>query len=225
MSRNLSVLYFAFVLLLPVPSIACFALGFAANEPLSALQPVYATFLFQQIPSSCAVSYFEQSVISHVKNLVTGVTKGFQVCAIWTALLTMFCGLIQKMLLASSPFVYSTCIIAAYIIIFQYKMKFVYAHFPINYNVTDGPTGKNTILEIRNFIGEKLTRRITMQKGCIVERTANKDEIAITGNDLDAVSISAAQVPLILCLAELTVRSSHYLAGSAIFHRQEPRFA
>ena len=104
-------------------------------------------------------------------------------------------------------------------------MKFVYAHFPINYNVTDGPTGKNTILEIRNFIGEKLTRRITMQKGCIVERTANKDEIAITGNDLDAVSISAAQVPLIQCLAELTVRSSHYLAGSAIFHRQEPRFA
>ncbi len=123
------------------------------------------------------------------------------------------------------PIVYSTCIIAAYIIISQYKMKFVYAHFPINYNVTDGPTGKNTILEIRNFIGEKLTRRITMQKGCIVERTANKDEIAITGNDLDAVSISAAQVPLIQCLAELTVRSSHYLAGSAIFHRQEPRFA
>jgi ribosomal protein L6P/L9E len=76
----------------------------------------------------------------------------------------------------------------------QYKMKFVYAHFPINYNVTDGPTGKNTILEIRNFIGEKLTRRITMQKGCIVERTANKDEIAITGNDLDMVAISAAQV-------------------------------
>ncbi len=78
----------------------------------------------------------------------------------------------------------------------QYKMKFVYAHFPINYNVTDGPAGKNTILEIRNFIGEKLTRRITMQKGCIVERTANKDEIAITGNDLDMVSISAAQVLL-----------------------------
>ena len=73
-------------------------------------------------------------------------------------------------------------------------MKFVYAHFPINYNVTDGPTGKNTVLEIRNFIGEKLTRRITMQKGCIVERTANKDEIAITGNDIDMVSISAAQV-------------------------------
>ena len=80
----------------------------------------------------------------------------------------------------------------------QYKMKFVYAHFPINYNVTDGPTGKNTILEIRNFIGEKLTRRITMQPGCVVERTANKDEISITGNDLDMVSISAAQVPSFL---------------------------
>ena len=86
-------------------------------------------------------------------------------------------------------------------------MKFVYAHFPINYNVTDGPTGKNTILEIRNFIGEKLTRRITMQKGCIVERTANKDEIAITGNDLDNVSISAAQVHFLrdFCYCHLTV--------------------
>jgi len=92
----------------------------------------------------------------------------------------------------------------------QYKMKFVYAHFPINYNVTDGPTGKNTVLEIRNFIGEKLTRRITMQPGCIVERTANKDEIAITGNDLDMVSISAAQVHffrsfLDCCYSHLTV--------------------
>jgi large subunit ribosomal protein L9e len=89
-------------------------------------------------------------------------------------------------------------------------MKFVYAHFPINYNVTDGPTGKNTILEIRNFIGEKLTRRITMQKGCVVERTANKDEIAITGNDLDMVSISAAQVHFLrafldFCYCHLTV--------------------
>jgi ribosomal protein L6P/L9E len=103
-------------------------------------------------------------------------------------------------------------------------MKFVYAHFPINYNVTDGPTGKNTVLEIRNFIGEKLTRRITMQKGCIVERTANKDEIAITGNDLDMVSISAAQV--LICTSLLNLHPpSHRCAGSAILHRQEPRFA
>ena len=107
----------------------------------------------------------------------------------------------------------------------QYKMKFVYAHFPINYNVTDGPTGKNTVLEIRNFIGEKLTRRITMQKGCIVERTANKDEIAITGNDLDMVSISAAQVLLFVLRLSWHGTSVHSPSGSAIFHRQEPRFA
>jgi hypothetical protein len=88
-------------------------------------------------------------------------------------------------------------------------MKFVYAHFPINYNVTDGPTGKNTILEIRNFIGEKLTRRITMQKGCIVERTANKDEIAITGNDLDMVAISAAQVTLTRMTVDAAAFSLH----------------
>ena len=48
-----------------------------------------------------------------------------------------------------------------------------------------------------------------MQKGCIVERTQNKDEIAITGNDLDMVSISAAQVhffrAFLDCCSHLTV--------------------
>ena len=120
--------------------------------------------------------------------------------------------------------------VAHVIALSQYKMKFVYAHFPINYNVTDGPTGKNTVLEIRNFIGEKLTRRITMQPGCIVERTANKDEIAITGNDLDMVSISAAQVPKLNGCGRILKRVADVapplrFSGSAVLHRQEPRFA
>merc|ERR1711907_175094 len=58
---------------------------------------------------------------------------------------------------------------------FQYKMRIVYAHFPINLTITG-----NT-LEIRNFLGEKNLRGL-------------KDEILIKGNDLDAVSKSAAMI-------------------------------
>ena len=73
---------------------------------------------------------------------------------------------------------------------YEYKMKFVYAHFPINSTIT--PDKKT--LEVRNFIGEKVVRSVTMQDGCTVDRTSNKDEIAIVGNDIEAVSISAAQI-------------------------------
>ncbi|KAJ3690999.1 hypothetical protein LUZ61_020163 [Rhynchospora tenuis] len=51
-----------------------------------------------------------RTAISHVQNLITGVTKGY-----------------------------------------RYKMRFVYAHFPINASITN----ENTAIEIRNFLGEK----------------------------------------------------------------------
>ena len=51
-----------------------------------------------------------RTAISHVQNLITGVTKGY-----------------------------------------RYKMRFVYAHFPINASITNA----NTAIEIRNFLGEK----------------------------------------------------------------------
>merc|ERR1711998_150332 len=37
---------------------------------------------------------------------------------------------------------------------FEYKMRFVYAHFPVNVTVTN----KNKTVEIRNFLGEKVVR-------------------------------------------------------------------
>ena len=51
-----------------------------------------------------------RTAISHVQNLIKGVTKGY-----------------------------------------RYKMRFVYAHFPINASITNS----NTAIEIRNFLGEK----------------------------------------------------------------------
>jgi large subunit ribosomal protein L9e len=51
-----------------------------------------------------------RTALSHVENLITGVTKGY-----------------------------------------RYKMRFVYAHFPINASITNS----NRSIEIRNFLGEK----------------------------------------------------------------------
>jgi len=91
-----------------------------------------------------------RTVLSHVKNMITGVTKGF-----------------------------------------EYKMRMVYAHFPINAS----PTADGTELEIRNFLGEKVVRRVPMLKGVTVSRSEKmKDEIILTGNDIELVSQSAANI-------------------------------
>lgn len=47
----------------------------------------------------------------------------------------------------------------------------------------------------RNFIGEKIVRRVTMHPGVDVEASKNqKDEIQLTGNSLENVSQSAADI-------------------------------
>lgn len=47
----------------------------------------------------------------------------------------------------------------------------------------------------RNFIGEKIVRRVTMLPGVDVETSKNqKDELQLTGNSLENVSQSAADI-------------------------------
>jgi large subunit ribosomal protein L9e len=47
----------------------------------------------------------------------------------------------------------------------------------------------------RNFLGEKIVRRITLQPGVDVEASkTTKDELQLTGNDLENVSQSAADI-------------------------------
>lgn len=74
---------------------------------------------------------------------------------------------------------------------FRYKLRFVYAHFPINGSVTDD--GK--AVELRNFLGEKRVRRVEMLSGVTCYRSEKvKDELVVEGSDLDNVSQSAASV-------------------------------
>ncbi|KAK2998349.1 hypothetical protein RJ639_022711 [Escallonia herrerae] len=58
-----------------------------------------------------------RTALSHVSNLITGVTKGY-----------------------------------------RYKMRFVYAHFPINANISSAADS----IEIRNFLGEKKVRQFSL---------------------------------------------------------------
>lgn len=91
-----------------------------------------------------------RTVVSHVQNLIVGVTKGF-----------------------------------------SYKMRMVYAHFPVNININDD----NTVLEIRNFLGEKRVRKIDMLPGVKVMRSEGvKDELCLTGNNVENVSRSCALI-------------------------------
>ncbi|CAG8496751.1 3840_t:CDS:2 [Cetraspora pellucida] len=91
-----------------------------------------------------------RTVKSHIENMITGVTKGF-----------------------------------------EYKMRYVYAHFPINVHISDD----GSEVEIRNFLGEKVIRKVKMLEGVEVKISPNmKDEIILTGNDLENVSQSAANI-------------------------------
>jgi len=91
-----------------------------------------------------------RTAISHVNNLITGVTKGY-----------------------------------------RYKMRFVYAHFPINASIG----GDKDTIEIRNFLGEKKVRKVEMLPGVTVTRSEKvKDELILDGNDVELVSRSCALI-------------------------------
>lgn len=90
---------------------------------------------------------------------------------------------------------------------FKYKMRYVYAHFPINVNIDkNAETGLHEV-EIRNFIGEKIVRRVVMQPGVDVEISkAQKDELILQGNSLEAVSQSAADIQQICKVRNKDIR-------------------
>ncbi|KAK3599219.1 hypothetical protein CHS0354_012828 [Potamilus streckersoni] len=72
---------------------------------------------------------------------------------------------------------------------YLYKMRSVYAHFPINVAILEN----GAACEVRNFLGEKFTRRVDMLPGVKLS-AGNKDEFLLEGNDIELVSRSAALI-------------------------------
>merc|ERR1711941_186551 len=61
---------------------------------------------------------------------------------------------------------------------FRYKMRFVYAHFPINAAITK----ENKCIEIRNFVGDKVVRTVNMLPGVEIIRSEKvKDQVELSG--------------------------------------------
>ncbi|KAF4556910.1 Ribosomal protein L6 [Elsinoe fawcettii] len=101
---------------------------------------------------------------------------------------------------------------------YKYKMRYVYAHFPINVNFEKDKETDLWNVEIRNFLGEKLVRNVKMQPGVDVEASKNvKDELQITGNSLEAVSQSAADIQQICRVRNKDIRK--FLDGLYVSER------
>ncbi|KIW67475.1 hypothetical protein PV04_06722 [Phialophora macrospora] len=100
---------------------------------------------------------------------------------------------------------------------YKYKMRYVYAHFPINVNIEKNPDGLYQ-LEVRNFLGEKIVRNVTMHEGVTVEASKGvKDQIEITGNSLENVSQSAADLQQICRVRNKDIRK--FLDGLYVSER------
>ncbi|KAE8159157.1 ribosomal protein L6, alpha-beta domain-containing protein [Aspergillus tamarii] len=101
---------------------------------------------------------------------------------------------------------------------FKYKMRYVYAHFPINVNIEKNSETGLYDVEIRNFLGEKYVRRITAQPGVEIITSPNvKDELQLSGNSLENVSQSAADIQQICRVRNKDIRK--FLDGLYVSER------
>jgi large subunit ribosomal protein L6 len=69
---------------------------------------------------------------------------------------------------------------------YEYRMKVVYSHFPIQVKV------KGDIVEVNNFLGEKKARYAKILPGVSVK--VGNDELTLTGIDKDVVGSTAAMI-------------------------------
>ena len=89
---------------------------------------------------------------------------------------------------------------------FLFKMKAVYNHFPINLVISNN----NKTVEVKNYLGEKQERIVQMIGDTTAKLSKDidgtKDEVTIQGNDLDAVSQSAANIQQIAKVMDKDIR-------------------
>ena len=96
---------------------------------------------------------------------------------------------------------------------FTYKLKLVYAHFPITIKVQE----KERRILIENFTGEKTPRIIKIVGSAKVKVVS--DELHITGNNLQDVSQTAANIQTGTKIKEKDQRV--FLDGIYIFEKSE----
>ncbi|CAG99447.1 60S ribosomal protein uL6 [Kluyveromyces lactis] len=88
---------------------------------------------------------------------------------------------------------------------YKYKLRYVYAHFPINVNVIEKDGAK--FIEIRNFLGDKKVREVPVRDGVSVDFSTNqKDEIVLSGNSVENVSQNAADIQQICRVRNKDIR-------------------
>ena len=75
----------------------------------------------------------------------------------------------------------------------------------------------STSIEIRNYLGDKAARSISMLEGVKVAMSKEKDEILVTGTDIDAVSQSAATIQQSCAAKRLDIRK--FLDGVYVSQR------
>ena len=100
---------------------------------------------------------------------------------------------------------------------YLFKMKYVYAHFPINLVVSKD----NKVVEVKNYLGEKMERTVTLLGDTTAKLSKDidgtKDEITIQGSSLDAVSQSCANIQQIAKVKDKDIRK--FLDGVYVSHR------
>ena len=96
---------------------------------------------------------------------------------------------------------------------FTYKMKVVYAHFPVTLKVID----KERKLMIENFTGEKTPRIVHIVGDSKVK--ASGDEIVIQGINIEDVSQTAANIEQSTKIKDKDQRV--FLDGIYVFERKE----